>query len=108
MNWVFFLSLLIFFEIVADVLAKEWSLKSGLIRALGAIMAYVIANTFWLFALKNGSGLARGAIIFSVASAVLASVIGIVLYKEYLTKIQLVGVFLGVISLILIFWNSEI
>ncbi|HPI67249.1 MAG TPA: SMR family transporter [bacterium] len=106
MNWIFFLSLLILFEIIADILAKEWSLKTGLVWAVGAILAYVIANTFWLFALKNGSGLARGAVIFSVVSAVFASLIGIILYKEYLTKIQLVGIFLGIISVALIFWNE--
>lgn len=107
MNWIFFLSLLIIFEIIADILAKEWSLKTGLLWAVGAIIAYIIANTFWLFALKNGSGLARGAVIFSVATAIFASLIGIVFYKEELNKIQLIGIFFGIISLILIFWNSE-
>lgn len=106
MNWILPLSLLIVFEVIADIFAKEWSLNRPLIFAVGALLAYLAANTFWLFALKNGSGLAKGAIIFSVASAILASVVGIFMYKEELTHLQLSGVFLGIASLVLIFWKG--
>lgn len=105
MNWIIPLSILILFEIVADIFAKEWSLHGHYIRWSGAILAYVLANTFWLFALKNGSGLARGAIIFSVASAILATMIGIVLYKEELSRMHIAGIIVGIVSLVLIFWE---
>jgi len=105
MNWILPISLLIVFEVVADILAKEWSLNRPVVFAVGAILAYVVANTFWLFALKNGSGLAKGAVIFSVASAICASVLGIVFYGEKLNMLQLAGVFFGIISLVLIFWE---
>jgi glucose uptake protein GlcU len=104
MAWIFPLSLLIFFELVADVLSKEWSLHGSWLRWTGAILGYVVANLFWLFALKEGSGLAKGAVIFSVASAIIAVFIGEILYKENLTTTQLVGVGLGIISLVFIFW----
>ena len=106
MKWILPLSLLIFFELVADILAKEWSLHRGYILAGGALVSYLIANSFWLFALKNGSGLARGAVIFSVASGIIAVVLGVVLFKEEVTKIQMIGMVLGVISIGLIFWND--
>ncbi len=100
------LLLLIAFEGVADVLAKEWSLHGRPMRWISAIGAYVIANVFWLFALKSGSGLTRGALIFSVGSAILAVVIGLLLYRESLTKVEITGVLLGVIALVFLFWNS--
>lgn len=106
MIWIFPLILLIAFEMVADIFAKEWSLHGNWIRWTGAILGYVVANIFWLFALKNGSGLARGATIFSVATAIVAVILGYFLYRENLTLIQLVGVGLGVISLVLIFWSE--
>ncbi len=106
--WIIPLAFLIIFEIVADIFAKEWSLKSSVILWVAAIGSYVIANTFWLFALKQGSGLARGASIFSVASALLALVIGIIMYKEQLSTIEYVGIGLGVVSLLCIFWNDII
>jgi drug/metabolite transporter (DMT)-like permease len=73
--------------------------------AIGSLVAYLIANTFWLFALKNGSGLGKGAVIFSIASAVLAIILGFFFYKEPVSKLQFTGLILGIISLVLIFWE---
>ena len=106
MYWIFPLALLIFFEAVADILSKEWALHGNWLRWTAAILGYVTANVFWLFALKDGSGLARGSIIFSVASAIVGALLGLVLYKEYLSGLQVAGVGLGIVSLVLIFWNG--
>lgn len=106
MKWILPLSLLVAFEFIADILAKEWSIKSGVILAAAALLAYLIANSFWLFALKNGSGLARGAVLFSIASGVIAVLLGLFLFKETVTRIQLIGLILGLISITLIFWNN--
>jgi uncharacterized membrane protein len=104
--WIIPLVVLIFFEAIADIFAKEWSLGNrSFVYAILSLVAYLLANSSWLIALKYGSGLARGAIIFSVASAILASIIGLIFYKEQLTAIQLIGVFIGVISIILIVWE---
>lgn len=105
MNWILPLSLLIIFELVADVLAKNYSLNGKMVYAIAALLAYVVANIFWLFALKNGSGLAKGAIIFSIASAVIAIGLGYFLYKETITSTQIAGIILGLIALVLIFWE---
>jgi drug/metabolite transporter (DMT)-like permease len=105
MNWLIPLSLLIIFELVADIFAKEYSLRGNYSLWISAIISYVVANAFWLNAIKNGSGLAKGAIIFSIISAVLAVLIGVILYKEIVTKIQIFGIILGIISLIFIFWE---
>jgi drug/metabolite transporter (DMT)-like permease len=105
MNWLLPLSILVFFEMIADILAKRWSLHGGPILAAGALLAYVSANTFWLFALRNGSGLGRGAMIFSIASAVIAIIIGFVLYHESVSRLQVVGMALGMLALLLIFWE---
>ena len=103
--WIFPISLLIFFELVADYFSKEYSLKGGWIFWCLAILGYIVANIFWLNAIRNGSGLAQGAIIFSVGSAVVAVALGILLFKEHVNYIQIVGCLLGVVSLILICWE---
>ena len=105
MFWIFPISLLIIFEVIADIFAKEYSLRSHWYLWAGAILAYIVANIFWLWGIKSGSGLARGAIIFSVASAILAVIIGLYFYGEHTNKIQMAGMILGAISLILIFWE---
>ena len=105
-QWIIPLGILILFEAIADVFAKEWSLGNrSIFYALLSLFSYLLANTSWLIAIKSGSGLARGAIIFSVASAILASIIGLIFYKEHLTAIQIVGVSLGIVSLVFIFWE---
>ena len=104
-QWLIPLSILIFFELVADILAKNWSLKGGWLLAATSLLGYLLANTFWLFALKNGSGLGRGAVIFSLASAIIAISLGVFLYHEKVTTHQMIGMVLGLISLMLIFWE---
>jgi len=105
MAWVVFLSLLIVFEAVADVMAKEWQLHGSALRWLAAISAYVIGNMFWLYSLKSGAELGRGAIIFSVASATIAAIIGLLFYKEEVTRLQFAGMILGVCAITLILWE---
>ncbi|MEX0650326.1 MAG: hypothetical protein WD200_04965 [Candidatus Andersenbacteria bacterium] len=55
--------------------------------------------------LGRGQALPVG-LIFSVGSAVLAIIIGLLFYKESLTKTELLGVLLGVVALGLIFWDD--
>lgn len=104
-QWLIPLSILILFELIADILAKNWSLNGGWIMATTALGAYLLANTFWLFALRNGSGLGRGAIIFSIMSAIIAIILGLFLYQEKATINQIIGMILGLISLVFIFWE---
>lgn len=102
MSWLLSLSLLITFEVVADIFSKEYSLKFHWYLWLAALVSYIIANVFWLNAIRNGSGLAKGAIIFSVGSAVGAILIGIGLYKEEVSLTQISGMVLGIIAIVLI------
>lgn len=105
MIWLIPLAILIFFEAVADILAKEWSLNNRFyLLAAIALVCYLLANTSWLLALKSGSGLARGAAVFSVASAILAALIGFFAYHESLERVQVVGIVIGLVSLLFIFW----
>jgi len=105
MFWIIPLILLIILESVADIFAKEYSLKGSWYFWVLAILGYIAANVFWLWGIKEGSGLARGAIIFSVASAILAIIIGVYFYQEETNKFQIVGMLLGAVSLGLIFWE---
>ena len=104
-NWILPISLLILFEIIADIFSKEYSLKGGWLFWCLGILGYVVANIFWLSAIKNGSGLARGATIFAVGSGIVAATIGLYFYNESVSKVQFVGIIFGLVSLVLIFWE---
>ena len=105
MAWLIPLALLIILEGVADIFSKEWSLRSFPHLAILALTSYLVANVFWLLALKNGSGLGRGSVIFSVASAILGVVVGYVFYGEQITNLEFLGSALGLCALILILWG---
>lgn len=105
MAWIFPLLLLILFEIIADIFSKQWALSGSWIMWAGAVIGYIIANVFWLFAIRSGSELARGALMFTVGAAIVAVLLGVFIYKEELSAYQLIGMGLGIISLIFIFWN---
>lgn len=105
MGWVIPLLILVLLEASADILAKTWQIKSIWFWAAAALIAYLLANMFWLLSLKNGAGLAKGAVLFSIMSAILAVIIGVVFYKEQITQIQLVGLIIGIIAIALIFWE---
>lgn len=105
MNWIIPLSMLVVFEIITDIFAKEWSIKQAPLIWFFAISSYVLGNIFWLYALKNGLGLGKGALVFAIVTAIIAIIIGIYFYKESVNRIQITGIILGLISLVLIFWE---
>lgn len=101
--WAFFLALLITFEIIADFFSKKYSLDGNWLFWIAALLSYVVANIFWLQAMRSGSGLVRGANIFSIGSAICATLLGYYFFHEKISAMQFVGVVLGVIAIILIF-----
>jgi glucose uptake protein GlcU len=104
--WVIALLLLIGFEAVADILSKEYALHGTFLYWSLALCGYIVANIFWLISIRKGSGLARGAILFSVGSAILAVLIGVLKFQEKIGKVELVGIVIGVLSIVLIFWSD--
>jgi len=101
------LVLLIVFELIADIFAKEYSLRAAPHFAVLALLGYVIANSFWLFALRNGAGLARGAIIFGVGQGIVAILLGVLWYKETYSQTTTIGMILGFFSIIFLFWGEQ-
>lgn len=100
--WIIFLALLIFFELLADIAAKEYSLSGKLSMALLAIFFYIAANTSWIVSLRSKSALAIGANIFSVTTGITALIIGVFIYGEIVSTKQYIGIALGTISLFLL------
>ncbi len=95
MLWILPITLLIAFEVIADIFAKQWSLGSKHLWIF-ALAAYLIGNVFWL---------SRGAVIFSLSTEILAIGIGLLFYHETVNRVQMLGMFLGLVSLFLILWE---
>ena len=98
-RWLYFLLLLVAFELLADVLSKQFAISGKYIFALLAILGFIAANTAWLISLRTGAELSRGAVLFSVLSGIGAVVIGIFVYHEKANPYQLIGLSLGIAAI---------
>lgn len=98
-KWLSFLLLLVAFELVADVLVKQFALNGKLVFAALSLLGYVIANILWLISLRMGAELGKGAVLFSVLSAVGAVLIASLIYKEKVGPYGLIGLVLGIVAI---------
>ena len=86
---------------VGDYLAKKWSLVPGWNFCAGALVCYFISSFFYLLTLTR-KGLVVSCVIWSISSIVAFLFVGLVIFHETLSGMQLIGVILGTISLILL------
>jgi multidrug transporter EmrE-like cation transporter len=99
-KWLYFLLILVAFELIADILAKQFSLNGRITFALLALLGFLAANTAWLISLRTGAELGKGAILFSVLSALGAVLIGVLVYHEKTTPWQIIGLVLGIAAIV--------
>jgi len=99
-TWVTFILILVLFEVVADVLAKQFALNGKLVIAVLSIIGYVAANIAWLISLRSGGELGKGAMIFAALSGIAAVVIGLLVYREKVGSYQLIGMMLGIVAIV--------
>jgi multidrug transporter EmrE-like cation transporter len=98
-KWLYFLLLLVAFELLADILAKQFSLNGRILFALLALLGFLAANTAWLISLRTGAQLGKGAVLFSVLSGIGAVMIGVLVYHEKTTPWQVLGLALGIAAI---------
>jgi hypothetical protein len=65
-KWLYFLLLLVAFELLADILAKQFSLNGRYLFAIFSLLGFLAANTAWIISLRTGAELGKGAVLFSV------------------------------------------
>ena len=82
-TWLVYLFVLVAFELVADVLA----------------------NIAWLISLRSGGTLSRGSVIFSALNAIVAVIIGLLIYREKVGPYQVIGLVLGIAAIM--FMSAE-
>ena len=87
--------------VAGDVLAKYWSTNVKPIFYFAALIAYAFSGFFYIPTLLR-EGLVITSVIWSILSIIGFLVVGIVLFKETLTSLQVVGVILGVIALVIL------
>lgn len=103
MMWITMLAGMVIVDTLGNTIAKHWSVHQNLYYLPYVAMAcFIGTNTFWIFALKDGSGLARGVTYFGVSSALLGVLVGVSMYGEKLSVVQYSGIALGVLAITLL------
>ncbi len=98
--WLTFVLILVVFELIADVLAKQFALNGKPFIAVLSILGYVAANIAWIISLRNGGELGKGAILFAALSGIIAVIIGILVYREKASPYQFIGMGLGITAIV--------
>ena len=98
--WVLYLLVLVAFEGVADVLAKQFALNGKLVFGILSLGGYVFANIAWLMSLRNSGTLSRGSVIFSALNGVVAVVLGLFVFHEKASPYQLICMALGITAIV--------
>ena len=98
-KWLYYLLVLVVFELVADILAKQFAISGKYVFAILSIVGFIAANTAWLISLRTGAELSKGAVLFSVLSGIGAVLIGVFVYHEKTTTYQIIGLILGVAAI---------
>ncbi|GCE06277.1 SMR family transporter [Dictyobacter aurantiacus] len=98
-KWLYFLLILVAFELVADILAKQFAISGKFVFAILSIVGFIAANAAWLISLRTGAELGKGAVLFSVLSAIGAVIVAVLLYHEKVTSYQLIGLVLGIAAI---------
>jgi len=84
-----------------DYLAKRWSLEPGWGLLFATLGCYLSSSFFYLQTLLR-KGLVVSSIIWSIASIVAFLFVGLVVFHETLSNVQLAGVITGIISVLLL------
>lgn len=99
-RWLWFVLILVAFELLADVCAKQFGITGKVLFGGLALLGFVLANLAWLLSLRSGAELSKGSILFSALSGVGAVVIGLLVYHEKVNGYQLIGLILGIVAII--------
>ncbi len=99
-TWLTFVLKLGVFELIADVLAKQYALNGKLVFAVLSILGYIAANIAWIISLRNGGELGKGAILFGALSGIIAVIIGVLVSREKVSTYQFIGMILGIAAIV--------
>ncbi len=88
-------------ETVGDIIFKKWSLAPHwLLFSLGMVV-WMLSGVFWVYSMRFEL-LTKAGVIFTVLSLLCVVGVGVFYFKEELTWWNRIGLFMGLISIILL------
>ncbi|OHA46182.1 MAG: hypothetical protein A2541_00665 [Candidatus Taylorbacteria bacterium RIFOXYD2_FULL_36_9] len=99
--FIFLVIVVTILEILGDILFKEWTIHNKKLLLITGVISYMIATIFWAFSIKY-QNLSKAVVIFAVLTLIIGVLIGVFIYKEELTSLNIIGIILGLASIILL------
>jgi len=101
-EWFALFLVFLLFEQVSNVLGKQFAVSGRYCFAVFSLLSFIVCELPWIFSLRTGLELSKGAVLFSVVPAILAVLIGSLVYKEKSTRSQFAGLMLGIVAVALL------
>lgn len=90
------------FFAIGEFLSKKFALSPKLGLFMILILTSALGMVTWLPAIMQKNQLSVVGVMWSVLSLVITILIGVLIFNEKLTQINLLGMFLGIIAVILL------
>jgi multidrug transporter EmrE-like cation transporter len=88
-------------EVAGDILFKEWSIQKKNIYLIIGTILYMGATIFWALSLKY-QNLSKAVVIFGVLTVIIGVLVGVFIYKEPISTLNVIGVIFGLICIVLL------
>ncbi len=96
-----YISLLAILDLIAIMSAKYWNVKGNLFYLLISIFCFALVAVFFALSLRY-EGAVIVNIIWVALSTILVGIFGYLLFKETITPLQIVGIFVIILGIVLI------
>ena len=90
-----------FIEVFADIFFKFYNDKGGYHFIVLGIVLYLIGTMCWVISLRYET-FTKSGVIFLLLNIILLSLTGLLFFKEELSIINKIGIFLGIVSIIMV------
>jgi len=95
-------------DIIMESSVKLFSLHNQYIFIIIAIIIYSLQPLLFYYVIKNSEfGIAEMNIYWNIVSSILVTIIGIYYFKEKINNFGLIGIILGVLSVILLNYKEN-
>ena len=90
------------FEQTANVLGKQFAVSGKYHFAAFSLLSFVVCELPWIFSLRLGLQLSKGAVLFAIIPGISAVLIGTIAYKEKINHYQFIGIAFGIATIALL------
>jgi len=100
-KWTFVI-VLVLLEVFAEVFLKQYSLNNKYYSLIIGILFYIGIAIILPGLFKKSENITIANTIWQISNVILVTLIGVLFYKDKLTRLQWLGIFLSIISVYLV------